>query len=278
MITAVFGKPRVGKTAFMVADMVKYLNRSESDIELYQNCCNVICDINAGGSFNFDLPLQSPVYSNFKVSVQSGYKRYTGSYYMDGFHMGFENEYVPVLPVLPCSRIYLSEVQRYYDSSKRELPDWVSRWFEEHGHFDVSVFMDTQRPILIHKNIRELIPCFIYIEKMENTTDPMGNIIASKWTYKEFDDWKYAEKFIDNGETTHCEEKTFMFEGNVFEHYQSQCYRSQFIPTKGNFSMIQHLYGVSNEKELAFSKQMYSQSAPPNYWPQDVKIRSKKCA
>ena len=272
MITQVFGKPRIGKTAFMVADMVPYLNRSEQDLDLYQTCCNEIKGINTSGNWGFDFPEHSPVYSNFQMLVQTGYQQYTGSYYMDGYHMGFENPYVPVLPVLPWSKIYLSEAQRYYDSRKKGgIPDWVSRFFEESGHFYLDFMLDMQRPALIDLNVRENASRFIYIERMENFTDNVGNIVASRWYFKEFDDWKYAEKFIDSGETSHCQNKTKDFVGNVFECYQSRCYRDQFLPIKRHFSMLQHIYGVRNDEELQNYKFMYSQSAPAGYWPGENK-------
>ncbi len=272
MITHVVGKTRVGKTAFLVADMTQYMNRSISDLELYQRCCEEVLSINANGDFGFALPAQSPVYSNFKTCFQVGYNQYVGSYYMDGFHMGVENEFVDTLPVLPCSRIYLSEAQRYYDSNHTGgIPEWVSRFFEEHGHFDLDILLDSQRPILVHKNIRELIHRFVYVENMHNFTDKMGNIVASRWTYKEFDDWKYVESFIDNGDTRHCETKTLDYLGNVFEHYESKCYRAQFIPVRRQFSMQQHMYGARDDDELLAMKFRYSQTAPENYWPNEIK-------
>ena len=105
---------------------------------------------------------------------------------------------------------------------------------------------------------------------MHNFTDKMGNIVASRWGLKEFEDWKYAEAFIDSGDTKHCIERTFDYVGNVFEHYESQCYREQFIPIKGQFSMQQHLQSVRNESELRNLKFMYSQTALKNYWPDEI--------
>lgn len=275
MIIVVFAKPRVGKTALITANLASFLNRSAEDIELHQRCCEEVQSINASGSFQFDLPTHSPVYTDFKTCFQVGYQKYVGSYYIDGFHLGHENKYVETFPVLPCSKIFLTEAQRYYDSSHQKLPRWVSGFFEEHGHFDLDIWMDTQRPILIHKNIRELVNYFIYVDSMQNFTDSMGNITASRWQLKYFDDWAYAEDFIDNGDTKHCGTTTFDYVGNVFEHYESKCYRSQFIPVKRQFSMMQHIQSVSNEKELELSKIMYSQSAPENYWPDEISKKVK---
>lgn len=270
MIFVVFAKPRTGKTALLNGILAPYMNRSPEGLELHQQCCDDIRSINASGSFNFDLPSHAPIYTDHKNCFQVGYKKYESSYYIDGFHMGHENKYVEVFPVLPHSKIFLTEAQRYYDSSHQKLPRWVSGFYEEHGHFDLDIWMDTQRPILIHKNIRELVNYFIYVESMHNFTDRMGNIIASRWELKYFDDWTYAEAFIDNGDTKHCGSKTFDFVGNVFEHYESRCYRDQFIPVKKQFSMMQHIQGVSNEQELEYSKLMYPQTAPDNYWPDEI--------
>ena len=273
MITVVFGKPRVGKTAYMVADIVKYLNRSAEGLDLYHRCCEEIEVINADG-FRFVKPLHCPVYTNFVVNVQTGYNGFEGSYYIDGFRLGFENDNVEVLPVLPCSRIYLSEAQRYYNSRNsgvKALPDWVSRFYEEHGHFDLTIWLDMQRPGLLDLNIRELVTEFIFIEKMENKFDLMGNIVASRWKYKVFDDWKYTERFIDTGDGKEGKDGEKVFDGNVFDFYRSKCYRSQFIP-KGDFAEIQHIYGVNSVEELEFAKYMYTQTPPEGFYP-DIKRR-----
>lgn len=270
MITLVFGKPRVGKTAFLVANMSQYLNRSVEDLELYRSCCDEIRRINCSGAFDFSLPHHSPVYSNFKTCFQVGYNKYVGSYYMDGFHFGQENPFVEVYPVLPYGKLFFSEAQVYYDSSHTKLARWVSGQYEQHGHFDLEIWLDTQRPVLIHKNIRALVNRFICIEKMHNLTDAMGNIIASKWDYKEFEDWTDAERYVENGDDSKGRTCTYGYIGNVFEHYESQCYRELFIPTKKQFSMMQHMYGVQDDKELERLKDMYSQTAPKNYWPDEI--------
>ena len=275
MITIVFGKPRVGKTAFMVANMTPYLNRSFEDLDLFQRCCSEVRSINASGDFDFVLPKHSPVYTNFKTCFQVGYKKYIGSYYLDGFHFGKENSFVPVEPVLPCGKIFFSESQIYYDSSHKQLPRWVSGQFEQHGHFDLDIWLDTQRPVFIHKNIRALVNRFVGIEDMHNFTDAMGNIIASRWTYKEFTDWTDAERYVENGDDSKGVTRTFDFIGNVFEHYESQCYRELFIPTKRQFSMDQHIQGVQNGKDLELLKNMYSQTAPKNYWPDEIDKKIK---
>ena len=131
MITIVFGKPGSGKTAFLAAEAAQYLNGSDLCYEAHQECLNEVRRLNGEG-FCFGLPEHAPVYSNFPLTVQCGYKKYCGSYYIDGFHMGFRNDSVPVVSVLPGSKIFLSEAQRYYNSRKsKDLPDWVSRYFEE---------------------------------------------------------------------------------------------------------------------------------------------------
>lgn len=254
----------------MVANMTKYLNRSIDDLELYRSCCDEIRRINSSGAFDFDLPHHSPVYSNFKTCFQVGYKKYVGSYYMDGFHFGKENSYVEIYPVLPYGKLFFSEAQVYYDSSHKQLARWVSGQYEQHGHFDLEIWLDTQRPVLIHKNIRALVNRFICIEKMQNFTDGMGNIIASRWTYIEFYDWTDAERYVENGDASKGVRCTFDYFGNVFEHYESQCYRELFIPTEKQFSMMQHMYGVRDDKELERLKNMYSQTAPENYWPDEI--------
>ena len=85
MITIVFGKPGSGKTAYMTADAVRYMNGSEACLDLLTESRNAITD-------SYTVPEESPVYSNYPITVPNGYGKQRVSYYVDGFHMGFQNE------------------------------------------------------------------------------------------------------------------------------------------------------------------------------------------
>lgn len=265
MITVVFGKPGCGKTAFLTANAAQYLNGSVLADELYDECCEEVTSLNAEG-FDFELPKHSPVYSNYPITVQNGVAKYVGSYYIDGFHLGFENNDVEVFSVLPGSKIFLAEAQRYYNSRKsKDLPDWVSRFYEEHRHFGLDIMLDVQRPGLIDVNIRELAGQFIEVEQIVQRKDEYGYISYTDFYCRVFEDWKFVDKYLA-GSSDNCEKRLFSFDFDVFECYQSQSYYRNFLPSK-RFDYIAHVALEEVEKDVELAKLMYRQTPPKGFYP-----------
>lgn len=274
MITIVFGKPGCGKTAFLTANAAQYLNGSALDGELYDDCVEELQQLNSEG-FKFELPQHSPVYSNYPITVQSGVNEYAGSFYIDGFHMGFENNDVDTFNVLPVSKIFLAEAQRYYNSRKsKDLPDWVSRFFEEHRHFGLDIMLDVQRPGLIDVNIRELAEEFIEVEQITQRKDEYGYITETDFYCKVFNDWKFVDKYL-SGAADLYEKRIYAFDFNVFEYYQSKSYYRNFLPSSG-FDYIEHVALEEVEKDVELAKLMYRQTPPKGFYPEGK--GGKKCS
>lgn len=264
MITVVFGKPGSGKTAYLAATAAAYLNGSANDYTLTKSCRNEVSSLIDAG-MKLTLPEHAPVYSNFALTVRCGYGRYNGSYYIDGFHMGFQNDFVPVIAVLPGSKIFLSEAQRYYNSRKsKDLPDWVSRFYEEHRHYGLDIYLDVQRPGLIDVNIRDIAGRFIEIEKLSQKKDKDGKVVSTDFRVKEFEDWKFVDKYINSDEKSYIT-KDESFPYNVFDFYESQSYYRNFLP-ETDFDYIPHVALDDVEKDIRLSQLMYRQTAPPGFY------------
>lgn len=266
MINIVFGKPGAGKTAFMVSQALEYLTPGAKNRDLLGACRNDVAAVNSLG-YDFPEPDEAPVYSNFPIRAHVGYERYAETFYVDGFHLGFPNPDVKVIPVLPHAVIFLSEAQRYYNSRKsKDLPDWVSRWYEEHRHVDVTVWLDVQRPGLIDLNIRELCGRFFEIEGMENIPDERGTITANKFNVKEFGSWAHVDKYLSSGSADNAERKTYVFKGNVFRAYESRCYFNQFIPKEATYSTLKHTFSDDSVAQTELGRELYSQLPPKGFY------------
>lgn len=268
MITIVFGKPGMGKTAYLTADAVEYMRSSREQNELLRGCRDQVAALNASGA-NFTLPMTAPVYSNYPITVGRGTLPPVSSYYIDGFRLGFSNDDLQIIPVLPGARIYLSEAQRYYNSRRsKDLPDWVSRYYEEHRHFGLDIFLDVQRPGLIDANIREICGSLVEIVGLEHKTDPAGRIQSSVFHLRRFEDWKFADRYITSGEKCYTEEKK-IFTGNVFSHYQSRSYYNQFVPgANEEFALLTHadIAGRDAVEDAERARDFYPQSAPDGFY------------
>ncbi len=160
-ITIIFAPPRTGKTAFMT-----YLaNEYAFDRERIRSMINEIEQKNLNG-FNLNIP-SSVVCSNYDIEfIKFGYS-HKRNIRINPFRLGFKNEFVDTHFIAPYSVICITEAQKYLNSRmSRYFPDWQSRWYEQHGHNHLDIFLDTQRPMLIDVNIRELSK-FIEIVSLE---------------------------------------------------------------------------------------------------------------
>lgn len=252
MITIIFGKPGAGKTAYLVSQMLRFLGNSRETYELLWNCRDRVISLDQRG-FNYSVPATPPVYTNFPVSAHVGYNKWRSSYYVDGFHLGLE----------------------------KALPDWVSRFYEEHRHFGLDIYLDLQRLGLCDVNIRELAGRIVEVYDLEHQTDRLGNILASKFSLRCWDTLAAAERYIDNDSLTNYVREEYIHQGNVFEAYTSTCYFDAFLPGTGDdFSFGTHDQALKYDVnlQLQFSKEIYRQSAPRGFYPGEAEELKKEWA
>lgn len=270
-IVEVFGKRGWGKTLFMSCEAGKCLR----DNSLYRNCVESIKTINLEGH-NYSFPNRPSVYSNYRVSIACGYKKYVNSYYIDGFRFGFENDDLDTLPVPPCSHLFFTEGQRYYNSKGNlKLPSWVSRAYEESRHFELTIWIDVQRPVLIEANIREIADRYIEVIGFERVRDKHGFVRATNFLVREFETWADANKYLDGTGNNYVEHViSYPFDG--FGLYITKSFFRSFLPTEGkDFSYKEHIDTNSLDIDLEEYNWMYPQIAPEGFYPEKDSKRSK---
>lgn len=226
------------------------------------NCQNRIEAVNAQRGGNLTLPDKVPIFSDFRTRFKVGYEKWYETYFINGFYLGLPNDKMPVISVPPGSKIFLSEAQRYYNSrNSKTFPDFASRLYEMHRHYNLDIYLDCQRPILVDANIRELCKRFIEVVEMEHETDFAGQITASKFHCREFERWRDVELYLDSGtetyETTIHENK-----GNIFNCFNSFNYFDEFLPAVGNdFNYLPFLSRTEREN-VGQNNQFYNLSEP----------------
>ena len=109
------------------------------------------------------------------------------------------------------------------------FPEWQSRWYEQHGHNDIDIFLDTQRPMLIDVNIRELAQ-FIEIIKLDIYYDDYGRVCKLKWRIRKIENSQLFDKYMSSGkkDKTCYTEEIVVADYNVFALYDSQCCKPKF--------------------------------------------------
>ena len=223
MITIIFGKPGVGKTALMTSFAVNNLFNGKAH---WKQCLNKINMLNIGG-FKLKAPIQKHmVFADYCIRTRK-YRNYD----IDGYRIGMfdESYYTMFLP--PFSHIYLDEAQKYFDSRKSSLmSDRVSRFFEMHRHNNYDITLVCQRLGLIDLNVRQNAECIYLIESFKVKKDDYGRIVKCLWICRHFVSNAEAEKYYDNpSENNNLGEKVKLeFNGNVFKYYNSQSFEPLF--------------------------------------------------
>jgi len=146
------------------------------------------------------------------------------------FRLGFDNEFVKTHFNYPFEAIGITEAQKYLNSRmSMYFPEWQSRWYEQHGHNSLDIFLDTQRPMLIDVNIRELAQ-FIEIVKLKIYKDKFNNPCKLKWTIRKIENSSLFDRYMASGKKDmECfTEEVITANYNVFTLYDSQSCKPKF--------------------------------------------------
>ena len=224
MITIIFAPPRTGKTCFMT----HLLNLSAFNKERNGKMAKEIIRKNSNG-FNLSIPKHC-VSSNYAIGFRKFGYRLRPSRVINPFRLGFDNPFVKTHFNLPYEVIGITEAQKYLNSRmSMYFPEWQSRWYEQHGHNNLDIYLDTQRPMLIDVNIRELAQ-FIEIVNLRLSYDDYGRVNALKWKIRKIENSQLFDKYMASGkkDTTCYTEEVVIANYNVFSLYDSQSCKPKF--------------------------------------------------
>lgn len=226
MITIIFAPPRTGKTCFMT----HIANETAFDRERNKRMQREIYNKRENGFTNITTIPTHCVAANYDMIFRKA--RYSPRYNrrINPYRLGFHNPFVQTHFNLPYECICITEAQKYLNSRlSMYFPDWQSRWYEQHGHNDLDIWLDTQRPMLIDVNIRELSQ-FVEIVKLDVANDRFGKPCLFKWYIRHIDNSGLFDKYMASGkQDKSCyTEETVMANYNVFACYDSQCCKPKF--------------------------------------------------
>lgn len=224
MIVIIFAPPRTGKTCFMT----HCLNTYAFDRERIRQMKSEIEQKNKNG-FNLTIP-KHPVSSNYAITFRKFRYKPRKSRIINPYRLGFDNPNVKTHFNFPHEVIGITEAQKYLNSRmSMYFPEWQSRWYEQHGHNNLDIFLDTQRPMLIDVNIRELAT-FVEIVELKVSYNKKGRIDALKWKIRIIENSQLFDKYMASGkrDSTCYEERTIIADYNVFALYDSRSCKPKF--------------------------------------------------
>lgn len=260
MITVIYGLPGAGKGALMTK-FVKDIYMTEGR-QILRKCKEKVEEYNFLFNKKLVPPERVPIYTDYEVKFKTGYEKFYSTYFLNGYYFGLENDDVPVLHVPPYAKVFLTEVQRYYDSRKSaSLKPFISRLYEMHRHNNIEIYLDLQRLSLLDLNIRDLAKQIIFIEELTHQKD--GEIIlSSTWKCKKFASATDADRYFNDGAKTY-ENVTFKYEGNIFKCYDSFSNKDKFIPNESYKYLDHGNVTQENKKYFEFNMPDYYRKQKP---------------
>ncbi len=226
MITIIFAPPRTGKTSLMTHILREAMFNRE------RNMCmrNEIIAKQQSGFTNIKTIPEHCVSANYNIVGRMFRCSPRRNRFINPYRLGFANPFVTTHFNFPYEVIGITEAQKYLNSRMSRLfPDWQSRWYEQHGHNDLDIYLDTQRPMLIDVNIRDLSR-FIEVVSSEFIVDKFGRKVGMSWIVRIIPDSRQFERYMTSGgkDSTCYTEKKIVADYNVGECYDHQSCKPKF--------------------------------------------------
>lgn len=226
MIDIIFAPPRTGKTCYMT----HMANTIAFDRQRTRAMQTEILSKQSNGFDSIQTIPQHCVAANYDITLRKfGYRpRYSRR--INPYRLGFDNKFVDVHFSLPYECYFISEAQKYFDSHLAlYYPAWQSRYYEQHGHNNLDFYLDTQRPMLINPNIRELSK-FTEIVDLDMQYDRFGEPCRLQWLVRHIDNSGLFDKYMLSGkQDKSCYiEEVVTADYNVFACYDSRACKPKF--------------------------------------------------
>lgn len=232
MLHNLFGDVGSGKSLLLKMQLAKaYFERGQ---EILRNSKSIIDEENKKRKIKLKYPDKVPIFCNFKGQIPNPDGSIYEPYYIKGSEIGLGKKYKKIYP---GAVIFIDEAQDEFNS-KSDLARAVSAFFEKHRHADLEIWLASQRPILINKDIRDLSRHFIQIYKLEMDEAAFGIICDLKWHCREFDSRADVDEYVDlsksgKADVINYRESEYEDSGDILDWFDSKDCISEFFPTEG---------------------------------------------
>lgn len=232
MLHNIFGDVGAGKSAFLMRAIEKlYYKRGQ---QIWDYSKRKIEEENKKRKRKLTPPDRVPIYSTFDFEIPNLDGSVYHPYLIKGKDIGIGKKYKKLYP---GAVIVLDEAQNDFNA-KDVLPRMVSEFFEKHRHADFEIWVASQRPVLINKDIRDISRHFIQIYKLEMTKAAFGIITHLKWHCREFDSRADVDEYVelskhDKGDSVSYKETVYESGGSILNHYNSKGLITDFLPAEG---------------------------------------------
>lgn len=232
-INIVCGEPGCGKTSLL--SYLASLDMTVNSFDKLQEVNSFIDVLNVGG-YKLSYVKDHVVFTNFYC--KSHIKWFTDqlSHDMEGFEFGLPDPDHPTKFIPYGSILYFMEAQSFLDARRfKEFRASVSRAYELHRHWGLTIFLDVQRATLIDLNVRGISANILEVQSLKQKHNFNGNLIKCVWTVKVFSGSEAYESYLNTGKASgKFETIKFVYEDDIFACYNSQANSALFLENREN--------------------------------------------
>lgn len=269
MITAIIGEGGKGKTSLLTYLLKQdYITQGKQRM---RSCIAQITAFNKNRATPLTLPDKPPYYTNFDVTIPTGYRRSFEPYFLNPYYFGIPNIDKEVQAIMPHAAIFLNETDKIYDSREKCLPEAVSALYNKQRHFWLDIYIELHRGMNADTLVRSNVHKFIEIQSQEREKDNAGNVVKIIWHCREFEGAKDYLAYLNNfGKEKNYTSTVYTAYENIFRFYNSRECSKDFIPKEGaDFSTLAQPSKINISAIPAAIAKFYQNGEPKGWRKKD---------
>ena len=215
---------------------------------------NKICDKLKNAGYCFHPPQDHTVFCDTYFESRGYMQKRNSAYRFNGVEFGIPNQKHPTSLLVPCGKYFFDEAQDLFDSHISALQTFVTKAFELSRQLKLFVGIIAQRPIRIHKDIRE-IATFVEAVKKEDKKSKYGVLLQTTWTLKIIYDNTDLENYLTTKKRK-LVDKTIKvrFRGDIHRCYDTDYFMPMFFRNFENSDFI-----LEKTKRTEFSSTFFKE-------------------
>ena len=226
-IVVIWGKRGSGKSSLAGFFMSEFMRPkiAKNDVRTSQEICSMLRD----AGYSLHPPTDHTVFCDTYFESKGFMKKKNVAYSFNAIDFGLPNQIHPTSLLCPCGRYFFDEAQDLFDSHISALPTFVTKAIELSRQLKLFLAIISQRPIRIHKDIRDL-SVFIEVKKMTHKYNKYGRILYSEWECNIIYDNAVLEQYLNSKDASLVDKKLkFRYNGNIFKCYDTNYFMPMFF-------------------------------------------------